>query len=75
MTQKGFLKEISGDLVKYVIFMALGLWIAWNYIRRQTNAGQLGAEKALLDTLCPNPMYAVGKQTAAQTESAPTEQT
>ncbi len=75
MTQKGFLKEISGDLVKYVIFMALGLWIAWNYIRRQTNAGQLGAEKALLDTLCPNPMYAVGQQTAAQTESAPTEQT
>lgn len=73
--QKGFLKEISGDLFKYAIFMALGVWIAWNYIRRQTNAAQLGAEKALLDTLCPNPMYAGGQQPSAQTESAPTEQT
>ena len=75
VAQKGFLKEISGDLVKYVIFMALGLLIAWNYIRRQTNVAQLGAEKALLDTLCPNPMYSGGQQTSAQTESVPTEQT
>ena len=52
-----FLSEISGELLQLVLFMALGIWIAWRYISGQTNSSQVTDTAAQLATLRPNPAY------------------
>ena len=53
-----FLAEISGELLQLVLFMVLGIWIAWRYISGQTNSSQVMDTAAQLATLRPNPAYA-----------------
>ena len=60
-----FLSEISGELLQLVLFMALGLLIAWRYISSQTNSSQVTDTAAQLATLRPNPAYAQSAETGS----------
>lgn len=55
MTEPAFLSEISGELIQLLLFMALGIWIAWRYISGQTNSSQALSSETQTATLRPNP--------------------
>lgn len=49
------LSELAGELLQLLLFMALGIWIAWRYISGQTNRSlRLDSERQMA-TLRPNP--------------------
>ena len=58
MTDSSFLSEISGELLQMLLFMALGIWVAWRYMSSQTNTSQSYDSEVQLSTLRPNPLYA-----------------
>lgn len=66
-----FLREILGDLVKMLIFMALGVAFAWGYMREQLNVNRLEGANVHLESLRPNPLYA--QAPAAPEPEAPAE--
>ncbi len=51
------LKSSSGDMLKMLLFMGLGLFISWGYMRNQLNSTQEQRSKIQLDTLSPNPNH------------------
>ena len=51
------LSEITGELLKLVLFMAFGLFFAWRYISGQVNSNALAFSNAQINTLMPNPNY------------------
>lgn len=57
MSQPEFLGEISGDLLQLLLFMVIGIVIAWRYISSQTNSGAVQNAEAQLATLRPNPAH------------------
>lgn len=61
MLRPDFLSEMGAELLQLLLFMALGIWIAWKYVNGQTNSSQVSGTKIQLATLRPNP-------NAAQTE-------
>ena len=58
MTDPAFLSEISGELLQLLLFMALGIWIAWRTMSSQTNSSQVRDIDTQLATLRPNPNHA-----------------
>lgn len=58
----GSLAEIGGELLQLLLFMALGIWIAWKYMSGQTNSSQVMSSEAQLATLRPNPAYAATEE-------------
>ncbi len=47
------LSELGSELLQLLVFMALGIWIAWRYISGQTNGGQAFSSETQLATLRP----------------------
>ena len=58
MTAPEFLSEIRSELLQLLLFMVLGVWIAWRFMYRQTNSSQVSGADAQLATLRPNPRFA-----------------
>lgn len=58
MIMPEFLSEIGGELLQLLLFMALGIWIAWKYMSGQTNSSQALSSETQMATLRPNPFYA-----------------
>lgn len=58
ITDPAFLSEITSELLQLLLFMALGIWIAWKYMSRSINSSQLDDAETQLATLRPNPRYA-----------------
>lgn len=58
MLTPDFWADMSGSMLQLLLFMALGIWIAWRYMSGQTNSSQLTDSAALQATLRPNPNYA-----------------
>lgn len=48
---------IARESVAPLVFMLLGVWIAWRYMYQGTNAGKLGQIDAVMSTLRPNPSF------------------
>ena len=63
MMDPSSLSEISGELLKRLLFMALGIWIAWKYMSTSTNSSQVSGAAAQAATLRPNPRYAQSAET------------
>lgn len=57
MTDGEFLAEIAGELVQLVMFMALGIWVAWRFMSNQTNSSAVQNSEAQLASLRPNPAH------------------
>lgn len=57
MTQPEFLSQIGGEMLKLLLFMGLGIMIAWRIVSGQTNSSALQNSEAQLSTLRPNPAY------------------
>lgn len=55
MTDGDFLKEIIGEILQLLLFMALGVFISLGVILGRTNGAALSSAQAQLDTLRPNP--------------------
>ena len=53
-----FLSEASRDIIMMLVFMALGLFIAWRFIRNQLNSTQTQTSRLQVETMRPNPAYA-----------------
>ena len=66
MLDPDFLSEISGELLKLLLFMALGVFIAWRYMSSSTNSSMASGAAAQLATLRPNPRYAQDAETERQ---------
>lgn len=49
------MKEIKGDLIMMVVFMALGVGVAWSFMKSQLNSTQVASSQLQLDTMRPNP--------------------
>ncbi len=47
------LSELGGELLQLLLFMALGIWIAWRYMSNLTNSGQALSSETMLATLRP----------------------
>lgn len=58
MTDADVLSEISGTLLQLLLFMALGILIAWKYMSGSVNSNQVSGSEAQMATLRPNPAYA-----------------
>lgn len=56
------LKETGPEMLKILLFMALGVFIGWSYLRGQLNSTQLQSSKLQLDTMRPNPLYQAPQQ-------------
>lgn len=69
-----FLREILGDLLKMLVFMALGVVFAWGYMREQLNVNRLQGANVHLESLRPNPLFAPAAGAAAPEAEAPAEQ-
>ena len=59
-----FLKESAVEILKYALFMAVGIFIAWRTISGQINSNVGGASSAMVESLRPNPLAAPAQQTA-----------
>ena len=57
LTEPGVLSELGGELVKRVLFMGLGIWVAWRFMSNQTNRSAVQNSEAQLASLRPNPAY------------------
>lgn len=57
MTHPEFLSEISGELLQLLLFMGLGILVAWRFMSNQTNGSAMQNSEAQLATLRPNPAY------------------
>lgn len=51
------LKETGPEMLKMLLFMALGVLIGWSYLRSQLNSTQLRSSKLQLESMRPNPLY------------------
>lgn len=50
--------DYAGQLPQLLLFMALGIWIAWKYMSGSTNSSQVTSVETQVATLRPNPVYA-----------------
>lgn len=57
MLEPDVLSDLGGELLQLLLFMALGIWIAWRTMSGQTNNSQVMGTEAQLATLRPNPAY------------------
>lgn len=56
------LKETLPEMGKFLLFMALGVFIAWSYMRNQLNSTKAQGAKLQLDSMRPNPNYQIVQQ-------------
>ena len=49
------LKETGPEMLKFLLFTALGLFVSWSYVHNSLNSSQMAGSKLQLDTLRPNP--------------------
>ena len=49
------LKETGPEMLKFLLFTALGLFASWSYVHNSLNSSQLAGAKLQLDTMRPNP--------------------
>ena len=71
ITNPEMLSAMSGDLIKMVIFMAIGVFISWGAMRGQLNSTKLQSSKAKLESMRPNPNYQGQQAAPQQTFEAP----
>ena len=57
MTQAEFLSEIRGEFLQLLLFMGLGILVAWRFMSNQTNGSAMQNSEAQLASLRPNPAY------------------
>lgn len=57
MTAPEFLSEIVGELLQLLLFMALGILVAWRYMSGNVNSNVVRGTEIQLATLRPNPVY------------------
>ena len=50
-----FTKQTIPEMLKMLLFMALGVFVAWSFMAKQTNSVQARGAQILLDTMRPNP--------------------
>ena len=62
-------KSVIGDLLKMLLFMALGVFIAFSFLRGQLNSTKSGSSQMALDSMRPNPLYAAPAQSYAEHEA------
>lgn len=60
-----FLSEAAPDFIQLLVFMAIGVAIAWRFMSGQINTTQLRGTETQLATLRPNPAYAPTEETNA----------
>lgn len=51
------LKETGPEMLKFLLFMALGLFIGWNYVNNSLNSTKIQSTKAQMDSVRPNPNH------------------
>ncbi len=66
-TDPGFLSDVATELLQLLVFMALGVFVAWRFLSSQTNRTQLGSAMAQQESMRPNPNY-TGYQTPLNPE-------
>lgn len=49
--------DLLSEIGQLLLFMALGVWVAWSYLRGQINSNKIGAAQTRQETLRPNPNY------------------
>ncbi len=62
-------KEVIADILKMLLFMGLGVFFAFSFLRAQLNSTKLGSTQLALDSMQPNPLYAAPAQSAAAPEA------
>ena len=62
------LSDLTGELLQLLLFMALGLFVAWRFLRGNVNSNVAAASRAQLDSLRPNPAFAARPEEPAQDE-------
>lgn len=60
-----FFSKAGSEYLQLLLFMALGIWIAWRYISGQTNSSQALSSETQIATLRPNPTYAQEEETGS----------
>ena len=53
-----FLSESIPEMLKLLLFMALGVAFAWGYMREQLNVNRMKGSRLQTESLHPNPLYA-----------------
>ena len=56
-THPTVMDAIKGDLIKMVLFMGLGVGVAWGFMSKQLNSTQVASAQLRLDSMRPNPNY------------------
>lgn len=46
---------VKGDILKLLLFMGLGVFVAWGFMSRQLNSSKTGNSKLQMETMRPNP--------------------
>lgn len=57
ITNPEVLSAMSRDLILMVVFMAIGIFVGWSFMRGQINSTKLQGSRAKLESLRPNPNY------------------
>ncbi len=65
-------KEVIGDVLKMLLFMGLGVFFAFSFLRNQLNSTQTKGSQLMLDSMQPNPLY-VAAQPVSEPAEAPEE--
>ena len=55
-------KETVPEMLKMLLFMALGVGISWGFISKRLNSTQVRSSKLQLDSMQPNPLYQAPQQ-------------
>lgn len=61
-THPTVMDAIKGDLIKMVLFMGLGVGVAWGFMSKQLNSTQVKSAQLRLDSMRPNPNYQAPQQ-------------
>ena len=62
------LKELGPEMLKMLLFMVLGVFISFSFLRNQLNSTQVKGSQLQLDSMQPNPLY----QASVQSDAEPT---
>ena len=64
-----FTKQTIPEMLKMLLFMALGVFVAWSFMAKQTNSVQARGAQILLDTMRPNPNCTVAREQNPQPQA------
>lgn len=70
-TDPSFKSNVYSDLPSMILFMALGVLIAWGYMLGSLNSSQIKGSQAQVSSMRPNPLYQLAQPAAPQYAQVP----